>query len=63
MTKGCEEGGYDLTPVIKKNIKQNKKSVKGTMVCKGKNGGEKASDHASIAYEINIKYNKKKRSK
>lgn len=62
MTKGCEEGGYNLTSVIKKNIKQKKKSFKGKMICKGKNG-EKTSDHASIAYEINIQYNKKKRSK
>jgi len=62
MTKGCEEGGYNLTPVIRKNIKQKKRSFKGKMICKGKNG-EKASDHASIAYEINIQYNKKKRSK
>ncbi len=62
MTKGCEGGGYDLKSVIRKNIKLQKKSFKGKMVCKGKNG-EKASDHANITYEISVKYSKKKRSK
>lgn len=62
MTKGCEGGGFDLTSIIAKHVKQLKKSLKGTMVCKGKNS-EKQPDHASISYEITIKYNKKKRSK
>ena len=58
MTKGCESGGFELTPLIAKNIKQHKKSLKGKMVCEGKNG-DIPPEHASIAYEINIKYNKK----
>jgi hypothetical protein len=62
MIKGCEGGGFDLTSLISKNIKQRKKSFKGEMVCKGENGG-KPSSHARISYEINIKYSKKKRSK
>jgi len=59
MIKGCEGGGFDLTSLIAKNIKQHKKSFKGELVCKGKNGG-KSSDHARISYEITIKYGKKK---
>lgn len=59
MIKGCEEGGFDLTTLINKHIKQHKKSVKGKMVCNSKNG-TLASDHASISFEINIKYSKKK---
>jgi hypothetical protein len=59
MIKGCEGGGFDLTSLIAKNIKQRKKSFKGELVCKGKNAG-KPSDHARISYEINIKYGKKK---
>ncbi len=35
MTKGCENGGYDLTAIIRKSIKQQKKTAKGEMVCKG----------------------------
>ncbi len=59
MTKGCNEGGYDLSSVISKQIKQKKKSLKGKMNCKGKND-DVASDHASISYEISIKYNNKR---
>lgn len=64
MSKDCVGGGYDLTQAINKNIKQQKKSFKGKMVCKGKNNGQKAPDHASIDYEVTITYlKKKKRSK
>ncbi len=62
MIKGCEGGGFDLTPLIARNIKQRKKSFKGTMVCKGKND-EKPANHARISYQIGIKYAKKKRSR
>ena len=62
MTKSCETGGFDLSKLIRGQVKGHKKSVKGKMVCKGKNG-DLPSNHASIAYEINIKYSKKKRSK
>jgi hypothetical protein len=59
MIKGCEDGGFDLTRIVKKQIKDKKKVLKGKMVCKGKNG-ENSSEHSSIAYEINVKYNKKR---
>jgi argonaute-like protein implicated in RNA metabolism and viral defense len=59
MIKGCEEGGFDLTRIVKKQIKDNKKILKGKMVCKGKNG-ESSSEHSSITYEINVKYNRKR---
>ena len=62
MIKDCEKGGFDLTSVINKQIKQQKKSVKGEMVCKGKSNG-KSSDHASIAYEVNIKYKARTKKK
>lgn len=57
MIKGCVEGGFDLTPVITDMIKNHKKLGKGKLVCNGKND-DIASDHASIAYEIRIQYNK-----
>lgn len=57
MIKGCENGGFDLTRVVKKQIKDHKKLSKGTMVCKGKHD-DLVSDHSSISYEINIKYAK-----
>ncbi len=62
MIKGCEGGGFDLTSVIAKHVKQRKKSLKGEMVCKGTNG-EKPGVHARISYKINIKYSKKKRAR
>lgn len=59
MTKSCNEGGFDLSSIISKQIKQKKKSMKGKMICKGKNA-DISSDHASISYEISIKYNNKR---
>jgi len=63
MIKDCEKGGFDLTSVVNKQIKQQKKSVKGEMVCKGKTANGNSSNHASITYEINIKYKARTRKK
>jgi hypothetical protein len=57
MIKGCIDGGFDLTSVISKMIKIHKKSEKGKFLCNG-NIDDLASDHASIAYQITVKYNK-----
>jgi hypothetical protein len=57
MIKGCDNGGFDLTSVIANQIKHHKTSVKGKMDCKGEHG-DLTTDRASIAYEINVKYNK-----
>ena len=57
MIKGCSNGGFDLTSVIKNMIKNHKKSGKGKLVCNGKSE-TLAHDHASISYEISIQYNK-----
>jgi hypothetical protein len=59
MIKGCENGGFNLKPIINKQIKERKKSAKGKLVCKGKKNDRVSSDHASISYEINIKYSRK----
>jgi len=58
MTKGCVNGGFDLSPVIDNMIKNHKKSEKGKMVCNGEND-KLASNHASVSYEIKIEYNKR----
>lgn len=58
MTKTCEEGGYNLSRIISKNIKEKKKVVRGKMVCKGKIDNA-AKDHANISYEINITYGRR----
>ncbi len=58
MIRGFEDGGFDLTRIITKQIRNHKKLLKGEMVCKGKNG-DLASDHSSISYKINIEYKKR----
>ena len=58
MIKTCEEGGFDLSKIIAKNIKQKKKVVRGEMACKG-NIDRDIKDHASISYEISIKYGRR----
>jgi hypothetical protein len=60
IIKECMNGGFELTPVIKSLIKKRKKSGTGKMVCGGKNDGL-SSGHTNISYEINIKYNKRRR--
>jgi hypothetical protein len=56
MIKGCVDGGFDLTSVIAKMIKNHKKSEKGKLTCKGKSD-TLSSDHASVTYQITVKYN------
>ena len=60
MIKGCEGGGYDLTPVIANMVKTHKKVGKGTLACHGKIDVPEP-DHASIDYEVVIQYNKTSR--
>lgn len=57
MIKGCDNGGFDLTPVIKAMIKDRKKEKKGSIDCKGKVDAVTA-EHASVDYDIAIKYGK-----
>jgi hypothetical protein len=55
MEDGCTDGGYDLSPVVAGLAKSRKKSTKGKIFCRGTNH---PLGHASIAYEVNIQYNK-----
>lgn len=57
MTKGCVNGGFNLTPVVTNLIKNHKKLGKGKMVCNGKND-KLSPSHTSVSYEISIQYNK-----
>jgi hypothetical protein len=58
MVKDCEDGGFDLTPVVARLVKNRKKSAKGKMACTGTNKAL-APDHESISYEITVRYRKK----
>jgi hypothetical protein len=53
--KECEEGGFDLEPIISRMVRTNKKTAKGDMVCCG-HGEKLGKQHASISYEIKIRY-------
>jgi hypothetical protein len=55
MEEGCADGGYDLAPVVAGLAKFRKKSVKGKIFCHGTNH---TIGHGSIAYEVNIQYDK-----
>ena len=52
---GCEGGGYDLTKIIASAVKGHKKTLKGNLVCKGKNESFD-KNHASIDYEVIVGY-------
>jgi len=60
MIKGCEGGGFDLTPVVKGMVKERKKEKKGALDCRGKLE-DLAGDHARVEYEIVIRYGKSSR--
>jgi hypothetical protein len=57
MIKGCEGGGFDLSPVVKSMIKERKKGKKGRLDCCGKVESDK-TEHASVEYDIAIQYRK-----
>ena len=57
MIRGCNNGGFDLTDIIARQIRDHKTISRGRMACHGKEG-DISTDHASIAYQINIRYNK-----
>ena len=50
-----ETAVIDLAPVVAGLAKSRKKSIKGKIYCHGKNH---SVGHASIAYEVNIRYAK-----
>jgi hypothetical protein len=57
MQDGCTGGGFDLAPVVAGLAKSHKKTTKGKAYCHGMNH---TFGHASIAYEVNIRYHKQK---
>lgn len=57
MVKGCEEGGFDMAPIIAGLIKRKKTKVSGKLTCGGA-GADLPDAHASITYEVAVKYTK-----
>jgi hypothetical protein len=60
MREECTNGGFDLAPIVSSLVKTRKKSVKGKIVCNGKNENLRPG-HASIAYEVSVQYTKEPR--
>jgi hypothetical protein len=58
MRDDCTNGGFDLTPVVAGLVKNRKKSVKGSIMCRGKSETLRHG-HASISYEVSIEYSKR----
>ncbi|MGD2081022.1 MAG: hypothetical protein PVG55_04630 [Nitrospirota bacterium] len=58
MDKDCEDGGFDLAPVVSAMVRGRKKASKGEMVCRGR-GGKLSRKHAKISYDIKIRYRSK----
>jgi hypothetical protein len=55
LEDGCTGGGFDLAPVVAGLARTHKRTTKGKVYCHGVNH---TFGHASIAYEINIRYHK-----
>ncbi len=53
LSKGCVDGGFDLTQVITSMIRKHGKAAKGELSCEG-NGS--SDDHSAIVYEVAIQY-------
>lgn len=58
MKEECNDGGFDLAPVVAGLVKTRKKSIKGKIFCHGTN---ETRGHASISYEVCIQYDKQVR--
>ncbi len=55
MTKGCNDGGYELSAVLEKMVKTQTKMSKGSLLCSGKTDTP-SNGHAHIEYEAVINY-------
>ncbi len=57
MTKGCKEGGYELSPVLEEMVKNRTKMSKGSLLCCG-TVDTPSTGHAHIEYKAVIEYRK-----
>jgi hypothetical protein len=53
MHEGCMNGGYDLASVVAAMVKARRKTTSGKLFC---HGTSDSLGHASIAYQVNIRY-------
>jgi hypothetical protein len=55
MTKGCTDGGFELSAVVEKMVKTQTKMSKGSLLCSG-NTDTLSKGHARIEYQAVIRY-------
>jgi hypothetical protein len=53
LNKQCADGGFDLTQVITRMVRNRKEASKGDLSCEGDGP---SADHSTIAYEVAIQY-------
>jgi hypothetical protein len=53
LSRGCADGGFDLTQVITGMIRNRREKAKGELNCEG---NDPSSGHSSIVYEVAIQY-------
>ncbi len=57
MTKGCKEGGFELSSVVEGMVKTQTKISKGSLPCSG-TADTLSNGHAHIEYKAVIEYKK-----
>lgn len=55
LSRGCADGGFDLTQVITGMIRNRRETAKGELSCEG-NDPTPTAGHSSIVYEVAIQY-------
>ena len=53
LSKGCVDGGFDLTNVITAMARSHREIAKGVLDCEGNDPSDK---HSDIVYEVAIQY-------
>ncbi|MFZ3123488.1 MAG: hypothetical protein WA104_09060 [Thermodesulfovibrionales bacterium] len=52
LSKGCVDGGFDLTQIITAMIRNRRETAKGDLSCEG----NPSPEHSAIVYEVAIQY-------
>ncbi len=55
MTKGCTDGGFELSGVVEEMVKTQAKMSKGSLLCSGA-ANTLANGHARVEYKAVIEY-------
>jgi hypothetical protein len=53
LSKGCADGGFDLTHLITGMIRNRRDAAKGELNCEG---NDPSTGHSAIVYEVAIQY-------